>query len=1096
MKATKISSKNGFRSLFVSLAFVLFYHGTSAQNKVVGLNPTMTISNFDRNTENPMQLEKLKIDIKVIGQVAVTTLDMTYYNSNSRVMEGEFSFPLGEGQTVSRFALDINGTLREGVVVEKEQGRKTFEAIVRRGVDPGLLEMTEGNNFRSRVYPLPAHGRRRLVIAFEQELVDKGTSDLYLLPINIKEQVASFSVHAEVVKNEVVFDKDNNELGTIAFKKWNDTFIADFEKDNYTPDKQIALSFPKINNEPKIFTASKNADTSYFYVNLKPEIHESIKILPKTITVLWDKSNSSKNRNSEKDFSILEAYIKKIGNVTIELVPFSLKTEKPQLYVIENGKCEKLIADLKAMIFDGATSFGCLDFTKFKTDEILLFSDGMSTFGKSDPIISNIPIQTINSSLVANHAFLTFISQKSGGVYININKLSNDEALSKLSNNAYQFISAKIENGKVFDVYPSMPCIFNGNFSIAGVTVGKSSSIILNFGFGNTIVYSKKIDITANNIADNVLLSRLWAEKKIAELSINEDKNKTEITKTGKAFGIVTRNTSLIVLETLQDYLRYSIVPPKEMQADYFSQLQTTKSNSKEKAKQHIESVVAMSVAQTKWWNTNYPIQVEKPVIDTKTTGQIQPNGNQTTSQVSPVSTTVTNIPRTANVRGQIIVTGTIIDGEFGGGLPGANVVLKGTNTGTTTDIDGKYSINVPNGNAIIEFSSIGFKSQSIKVGLKRVINLTLLLDNAQIEEVVKVGYGVQKKSDVTGSVGENFTVIEEAMAASPVANLDAESLNIRALKSNAEGQNAGTKADIQLNAWDPQTPYLKVLQYAQKGFEYQTYTKLKVEYGSTPSFYIDAADFFSKLGRIDTAVTILSNLAELTNESPQLLRILGQKLLELKQTSEAVLVFEKLLQLKGEEPQSYRDLGLAYESNGKHQQAIDTLYQVVTKEWDSRFSGIELIAMNDINAIIAANQNLKYSFIDKRLLKSEPVDIRVILMWDTDNCDMDLWVTDQTKEKCFYGNKLTQMGGKMSNDFTGGYGPEEYMIKKASSGDYIVQSNYYGTHSQALLAPVNLRMVFYTNFGKPNQKSQDIVIRLENNKDVIDVGSFRFKLN
>jgi len=979
MKICKKSSKIGFRSLFVSLVFVIFYYGTNAQNKVVGLNPTMTISNFDRNTENPMQLEKLKIDIKVIGQVAVTTLDMTYYNSNSRVMEGEFSFPLGEGQTVSRFALDINGALREGVVVEKEQGRKTFEAIVRRGVDPGLLEMTEGNNFRSRVYPLPAHGRRRLVIAFEQELVDKGTSDLYLLPINIKEQVASFSVHAEVVKNEVVFDKDNNELGTIAFKKWNDTFIADFEKDNYTPDKQIALSFPKINNEPKIFTASKNADTSYFYVNLKPEIHESIKILPKTITVLWDKSNSSKNRNSEKDFSILEAYIKKIRNVTIELVPFSLKTEKPQLYVIENGKCEKLIADLKAMIFDGATSFGCLDFTKYKSDEILLFSDGMSTFGKSDPIISNIPIQTINSSLVANHAFLTFIAQKSGGVYININKLSNDEALSKLCNNAYQFISAKNENGKVFDVYPSLPSVFNGNFSIAGITVGKSSSIILNFGFGNTIVYSKKIDITTNYIADNVLLSRLWAEKKIAELSINEDKNKNEITKTGKAFGIVTRNTSLIVLETLQDYLRYSILPPKEMQAEYFSQLQTTDVNSKEKVKQHIESVVAMSEEQTKWWNTNYPI--------------------------------------------------------------------KGTSTSN--------------------------KQKSTQA----VFEAPTVVDMVQESEMVRDIHPL-------AGVAANATVVAE------------ESVSSNQSSEMKRMTKTTLQADIQLNAWDPQTPYLKVLQYAQKGFEYQTYTKLKIEYGSTPSFYIDAADFFSKIGKIDTAVTILSNLAELTNESPQLLRILGQKLLELKQNSEAVLVFEKLLQLKGEEPQSYRDLGLAYESNGKHQQAIDTLYQVVTKEWDSRFSGIELIAMNDINAIIATNPNLKYSFIDKRLLKNEPVDIRVVLMWDTDNCDMDLWVTDQTKQKCFYGNKLTQMGGKMSNDFTGGYGPEEYMIKKASSGDYIVQSNYYGTHSQALLAPVNLRMVFYTNFGKPNQKSQDVVIRLENNKDVIDVGSFRFKLN
>jgi hypothetical protein len=199
------------------------------------------------------------------------------------------------------------------------------------------------------------------------------------------------------------------------------------------------------------------------------------------------------------------------------------------------------------------------------------------------------------------------------------------------------------------------------------------------------------------------------------------------------------------------------------------------------------------------------------------------------------------------------------------------------------------------------------------------------------------------------------------------------------------------------------------------------------------------------------------------------------------------------VLELKKEEPQSYRDLGLAYEANGNSQEAITTLYEVVKNEWDNRFPAIEIIVLNEINNIIAIHPKLDYSFIDKRLIKKEPVNIRVILTWDDDNCDIDLWVTDPAGEKCFYENKLTRLGGKISNDFTGGYGPEEFMIKKAIQGEYKVQANYYGTHSQSVLAPVNLHLTFITNFGKTDQKKQEITIRLENQKDIIDVGKFRF---
>ena len=118
----------------------------------------------------PAQLQALKIDVQVVGAMATTTWDMTIYNPQNRLLEGELVFPLGEGQTVSRFAMDVNGVLREGVVVEKAKGRQVFESIVRRGVDPGLLEMVAGNSFKARIYPIPANGTKRVVIAYEQEL--------------------------------------------------------------------------------------------------------------------------------------------------------------------------------------------------------------------------------------------------------------------------------------------------------------------------------------------------------------------------------------------------------------------------------------------------------------------------------------------------------------------------------------------------------------------------------------------------------------------------------------------------------------------------------------------------------------------------------------------------------------------------------------------------------------------------------------------------------------------------------------------------------------------------------------------------------------
>ena len=100
----------------------------------------------------------------------------------------------------------------------------------------------------------------------------------------------------------------------------------------------------------------------------------------------------------------------------------------------------------------------------------------------------------------------------------------------------------------------------------------------------------------------------------------------------------------------------------------------------------------------------------------------------------------------------RITVTGTVSD-ESGNPLPGTTVQVKGTTVGTTTGTDGKYSLEVGSQTATLVFSFIGFVAQEINVNNQTVINVTLIAETTGLDEVVVVGYGTQKKSDITGTV-------------------------------------------------------------------------------------------------------------------------------------------------------------------------------------------------------------------------------------------------------------------------------------------------------------------------------------------------------
>ncbi|MEN8202526.1 MAG: SusC/RagA family TonB-linked outer membrane protein [Bacteroidota bacterium] len=143
-------------------------------------------------------------------------------------------------------------------------------------------------------------------------------------------------------------------------------------------------------------------------------------------------------------------------------------------------------------------------------------------------------------------------------------------------------------------------------------------------------------------------------------------------------------------------------------------------------------------------------------------------------------------------------VSGTVQDAETGEGLPGVNVIIKGTNQGTVTDLDGNYTITVPGADAVLVYSFVGFAPVEVEVGEQTVIDLDLNPDATGLEEVVIVAYGEQKKSNLTGSVASvNAEAIEKANNSPALTErLKGSAAGVQVISSTSgkPGENASVK--------------------------------------------------------------------------------------------------------------------------------------------------------------------------------------------------------------------------------------------------------------------------------------------------------------
>lgn len=1012
------------KKTILALLTLLVFSNVDTKSQV---RPAREVPSLKIKNEQGIDVAKLvdlKVAVSIFGNIAKTSMTMTFENSTDRELEGELTFPMPEGVSVSGYALDINGKLRQAVPVDKHKGTEVFESIETRRVDPGLLEKVEGNNFRSRIYPLPSKGRRTIQISYSENLIPESDQALYYyLPLNYNSIIENVELNINVYQGNKKPSFTELPDGSLAFTEQNHNYVATLHKQQFKSSKNLAIKLPLSEN---IVSGLKqfNQDSSfYFLANAKLEIpKQTQKKWGNSIAIIWDRSLSSKNRDLEKELSLLDQFFSDNQNISVDLGYLDIRFSKARTFQISQGNWKELRNYLKQTVYDGGTDYSQVKSGVLHGTNYLLFSDGLSTFGKGK-IELDQPTYCITSSSISDYANLKQIAQAHYGKMINLTNTTVTQAYNTLNLLDLLFLGVK-EQDAFTEIYPEKGSPVQSYFSVSGL--GKDSrakEITLLIGDGTQIMKEIKVPLKPDN--GEIDLQQIWAQKKIEALDVQYEDHREEIEAIGKKFGIVTRNTSLIVLEDVEDYVRYAIMPPAELLPEYNRLLKEERIEKEERVADLLTQAHNITEQLQTWWNTDFQQKTKYPQRGRST--------DTTIAQEAPIaSTIIPHLPTPHSASS--VATPPVVESRSSAGTSDRKSMFAVANSRSTTEAASEVTLE--------EISS------------KDVLNESVTIVADQAEDVPVAGVGA------TNTLG------------------------------NATGK-------ISIPEIKEDNAYLKELNQSKD--PYKSYLQLREQYMGTPTFYFDVANFFFKKGDRQKALLVLSSLADLQIENADLYKTISYKLREWGDVDNALYITAKVLKWRPMDPQSHRDYALVLQDKGRYKEALEQLYGILTQSYSpeaaNRDDGIEEILVMEINNLIKLQKSVTAKVaVEKKLVADLPVDMRVVINWNSQNTDIDLWVTDPNGEKCFYSNPATAIGGRLSNDFTGGYGPEQFLLKKALKGKYKIEVDFYNDSSLTLAGPAAVLAEIFTSYSTGRQERKLTTIYLDRDKERnMLVGEFIF---
>ncbi len=549
-------------------------------------------------------LETKEHDVRVTinNGVAVTEVEQVFVNTENRIVEALYTFPVPRGASVANFSMWINGQEMIGEVVEKERARKIYNSYKQTRRDPGLLEQVNYKRFEMRIFPIPARGEQRVKVTYYQELnidhdwatytyplatvvdgqtIDQRTTGRFSFSLEVKSEVPIASMESPSHSDDFVIAQHQESY-----------YQASLEVDGGDLSRDVVLAYHLQRPQSGIdIITSRNADEDGYFqltVTAGPELEANEDGMDYlfVLDISGSMAQDGKLRTSRQS---IEAFVRSLAPADrFDLLAFNVQPKamfKELRSADEAGQqaAAKFLASQQAR---GGTQLRPALQTAYRYRDsdrqlnVVILSDGMTEAQEQRALLEQISARPAGTRVFCigvgnevNRPLLKQIADEAGGLAAFLSQGDDFERQAKafrrkLLRPAMSDLTLEFTGGQVYDIEPkNLPDLYHGaplhvygRYRKAGsFTVSVSAEVL-----GKPIEQEFVADLPDQNDA-NPEIERTWAWQRVQRLFAEErtagkaGAHQEAIVRLCEDYSIVSEYASFIVLENDAEYQRWAI---------------------------------------------------------------------------------------------------------------------------------------------------------------------------------------------------------------------------------------------------------------------------------------------------------------------------------------------------------------------------------------------------------------------------------------------------------------------------------------------------------------------------------------------------------
>lgn len=546
-------------------------------------------------TVPPLAMVNHKVNISINDQVAVTQVEQLFRNHTDRPLEATYVFPVPRGASVNKFTMWVDGKEVGGEMVEAAKARQIYTDIVRRTLDPGLLEYLGSDLLQMKVFPVPARGEQRVALSFtavaqrDRNLVEyiyplktdgKATRTLedFSIKATVKSQHPIVNVYSPT--HAITLNRSNDREVTITFEKNQALLDKDFQLFYSIGDKDVDLTL--LTNRPL------SSENGYFMMLLSPrlELSKSFQV-PRDLVLVLDTSGSMAGDKITQAKKALQYVLTNLNpQDRFAVVNFSTTVSKYRDSLMPSDAehidhAKKWVDNLRAAggtaINDAlAAALEMRSQDAGRTFTIVFFTDGQPTIGETNPekILKNVEKRnTANTRIFTfgvgeadgiNASMLDQLADQTRALSTFVRPAEDIEAkvsslYDKISHPVLANLKLSVGEGvRLEEVYPpQLPDLFHGSqLVVLGRYSGKGPVAVKLNGQvgmeGQEFVY--EVSFPDKTSDDRAFVEHVWARRKVGylldQIRVNGEKKELvdEVVTLAKKYGITTPYTSYLIV--------------------------------------------------------------------------------------------------------------------------------------------------------------------------------------------------------------------------------------------------------------------------------------------------------------------------------------------------------------------------------------------------------------------------------------------------------------------------------------------------------------------------------------------------------------------